>query len=115
MSINFVIIPITTDFASIADDIQIKLKDNIAVNHTVIIDNNYTSSLSTRTNKWRKKSYNVIVVDYDYNESNSIIVTFSGSRSKAQIMVIDEFIELVSSFENDDVTPDNTVKSCIIM
>jgi len=102
MALQFSIIPVTSDFLSTAHDIQTKLKDNIKLGITINIDTNYTLSLTTRINKWKKLSYNVIIIDQDYNESNSIVIIFSHKGSKGEVMEVKEFIELVSSFEDDD-------------
>ena len=117
MSLNFTIIPVTSDFLSIAYDIQTKLKDEVTLEITITIDTNYTSALSTRINKWKKQSYNVITIDQDYNESNSIVVIFSDKGSRAQIMLVEEFIDLVASFEDDDNTHNTDTEnneSCIL-
>ena len=108
MSLNFTIIPVTSDFLSIAYDIQTKLKDEVTLEITITIDTNYTSALSTRINKWKKQSYNVITIDQNYNESNSIDVIFSDKGSRAQVMLVEEFIDLVASFEDDDNKTYNT-------
>jgi len=114
MSLNFTIIPVTSDFLSIAYDIQTKLKDEVTLEITITIDTNYTSALSTRINKWKKQSYIVITIDQDYNESNSIDVIFSNKGSRPQFMLVQEFIDLVASFEYND---DNTDQDgcCTIM
>ena len=108
MSLNFTIIPVTSDFLSIAYDIQTKLKDEVTLEITITIDTNYTSALSTRINKWKKQSYIVITIDQDYNESNSIDVIFSNKGSRPQVMLVEEFIDLVASFEDDDNKTYNT-------
>jgi hypothetical protein len=102
MSLEFTIIPVTSNFVSFAYDIQIKIKYNVGLDIKTSIDTNYSSPLSTRTNKWRKLSHNVITIDQDYNESHSIVVIFSDKGSRPQVMEVDEFIDLLVSFEDDD-------------
>jgi threonyl-tRNA synthetase len=103
MSLEFTIIPVTSNFVSAAYDIQTKIKDNVELlDIKTSIDTNYSSPLSTRTNKWRKLSHNVITIDQDYNESHSIVVIFSDKGSRPQVMEVDEFIDLLASFEDDD-------------
>jgi threonyl-tRNA synthetase len=110
MSLEFTIIPITSDFLSFAYDIQTKIKDNVELEiKTSIdtsIDTNYSSLLSTRINKWRKLSHNVVTIDQDYNESHSIVVIFSDKGSRSQVMEVDEFIDLLASFEDNDEDKD---------
>ena len=102
MSLDFSIIPVISDFVSAAYDIQTKIKNNIELEINISIDTNYTSSLNSRINKWKKLSHNIITIDQDYNESHSIIVLFSDKGSRAQVMEVDEFIDLLVSFEDDD-------------
>ena len=129
MSLEFTIIPVISDFVSAAYDIQTKIKDNVELDIKTSIDTNYSSPLSTRTNKWRKLSHNVITIDQDYNESNSIVVIFSDKGSRPQVMEVDEFIDLLASFEDDDdedkeqsqvttetkTSDDNQDGGCVIM
>jgi|688.fasta_scaffold631948_2 threonyl-tRNA synthetase len=102
MSLEFTIIPVTSDFESFAYNIQTKIKDNIKLEITTNIDTHYNISLNTRINKWRRLSHNVVTVDQNYNQSHSIVVIFSDKGSRSQVMNIDEFIDLLSSFEEDD-------------
>jgi threonyl-tRNA synthetase len=102
MSLKFTIVPITSDFASFAYDIQTKIKDNVELEITTNIDTNYKASLNSRINKWRRLSHNVVTIDQDYNESHSIVVIFSDKGSRAQVMKVDEFMDLLASFEDDD-------------
>ena len=118
MSLDFSIIPVISDFVSAAYDIQTKIKNNIELEINISIDTNYTSSLNSRINKWKKLSHNIITIDQDYNESHSIIVLFSDKGSRAQVMEVDEFIDLLASFEDDndddehkEQTPDKTIIS----
>ena len=128
MSLKFTIVPITSDFASFAYDIQTKIKDNVELEITTNIDTNYKASLNTRINKWRRLSHNVVTIDQNYNQSHTIVVVFSDKGSRAQVMDIDDFIDLLASFEDDDddhkelksletKTPDDDQRGggCVIM
>ena len=128
MSLDFSIIPVISDFVSAAYDIQTKIKNNIELEINISIDTNYNSSLNSRINKWKKLSHNIITIDEDYNESHSIIVLFSDKGSRAQVMEVDEFIDLLASFEDNDehkeqspepkdtkTSDDNQDGGCIIM
>jgi len=99
MDLNFIIIPTSNTFLETSYDIQDKLKHHVA---TITIDNTFDSLLNTRINKWRKQLYNIIVIDEDYPETNSISIFFSDKGSRRQVMEIEEFIDLVVSFTNDD-------------
>lgn len=101
MSLEFAIIPITDTFVSAAYTIQSKLKDNVKLEMYITIDTNYEQSFASRINKWKKKDYDIITIDSDFDESNSIVVRFSDKGSRAQSMEVEEFIDLVSSFEDE--------------
>lgn len=127
MTLEFAIIPITYDFISVAYDIKTKLKENVSLEMIINIDTNYKQSFNSRINKWKKEDLDIITIDLDYNETNCITVRFSDKGSRTQLMDIDEFIELVSSFEDEnkhttendsDTDNDNVTEresGCIIM
>lgn len=127
MSLDFAIIPVTNDVISEAYDIQTKLKDNIKLEINIIIDTNYSIPLNSRINKWKKQSYDIITIDEDYNETHSIVVIFADKGSRGKRIKVDEFIELVASFEDenehintnsDNITDEldtNQQEGCIIM
>ena len=108
MSLDFAIIPVTDSVVSVAYDIQTKLKDNVKLEMNITIDTNYTTSLSSRINKLKKLSYDIITIDQDYNETQSIVVIFADKGSRGKLMQVDEFIELVASFEEEEGDVKNT-------
>ena len=101
-TIEFAIIPMEPTFLSSAYEVQTKLQNNVKINMRITIDTNYESSIVSRINKWRKQEYDIITIDRNYDVSNSVVVRFSDKGSKAQVMDIDEFIDVVASFEDDD-------------
>lgn len=109
MSLEFAIIPITEDYISVAYNIETKLKEIVNLEMIINIDTNYKQSLNSRVNKWKKQDFDIITIDQDYKESNSIFVRLYDKGSRPQIMEIDEFIELVSSFEETPET--NNIKT----
>lgn len=127
MSLEFVIIPITSDFITTAHDIQNKLKTSIKTKISIQIDTNYDSLTSARIQKWKKHEFNIITIDNDYNEANTISVLFSEKRSRPEVMEVEEFIDLVASFEDkdqhniyhtrdsDDLDTDNSNGGCTFM
>jgi hypothetical protein len=102
MSLDFAIIPITNLSLSNAYDIQAKLTNGVKLQLNIMIDQNYDISTNSRVNSWKKKGYDIITVDNDYQESHSIVVRFSDKGSKAEVMEINEFVELVASYEDED-------------
>ncbi len=121
MSLDFAIIPINKSYLSAAYNIQTQLQTNITtLDINITIDTDYHISFNTRVNKWKKQEYDIIIINQDYDESNSIIVRFSDKGSKSQIMEIDELINLISSFEDDQINNINDIvnkenETCIIM
>lgn len=107
MSIEFVILPATQQFESDSYIIKSKIIDSLNINVNIEIDQNYSSSLSSRINKWKKEDYDIIVIEQDYIETKSIIVRFSDKGSKPQVMELEEFIELIASFEDEPQEEEN--------
>ena len=141
MSLEFVIIPITSTFIASAKDIQYKLENAIVTKLNIQFDTNYDATINTRINKWKKEEVNIIVIDDTFDGTNNITIRFSDKRSIPEVMDVDEFIELMSSFEDkeqhdttdkfsedenvedenvedenvDDENVDNVIGNCIIM
>jgi threonyl-tRNA synthetase len=102
MSLEFVIITASEDLETVAFDIKSKLTSSSKLPVTVDFDFDYTVSSVNKILKWKKKDYDIIVINEDFPETNRIIVRFSDKGSKQKTMEIDEFIDLVASFEDDD-------------
>jgi len=131
MSLEFVIIPISKQIENSIYDIKSKLVNSSKLNVTVEMDLDYELSTNNKLMKWKKKDYNIIIIDQDFIETNTIVVRFSDKGSKPKVMKLDDFIELVSSFEDDDqedgqngeqqkpnnndVIEENNESQCIIM
>jgi len=106
MSLYFDIIPTLPRFYSTAHDIQSKITNNFKLQVNIHIDTDTDVKIQTRIYKWKKKGYNIILIDEDYDETNSIIVTFSEKGSRPQAMHIDEFIDIISSYDDTDTDTD---------
>jgi hypothetical protein len=103
MSLKFAIIPINSSFTNVAYDIKSKIKDIV---EEVYIDTNYDLSFTTRIQKRKKDNFNIITIDADYNETKSIIVKYCEKGSRSHSYEVDEFIDLISSFDNNDSDED---------
>jgi len=101
MSNEIVIIPISIIHECNAYNILNKLKDCVKNTFDIQIDINYSSPLTSRVGKYRKQNKDIIKIDDDYNETNSIIIHFAGKGNKPTSMPIQELIELISTLEND--------------
>ena len=103
MSLKFAIIPINSSFTNVAYDIKSKIKNIV---EEVYIDTNYDLSFTSRIQKRKKDNFNIITIDEDYNENKSIVVKYCEKGSRSHSYEVDEFIDLISSFDNED-TDDN--------
>ena len=101
MSLDFAIIPTTSNFFSTANEIKSKLTNSIKCQIDVKVDTDTDVKTQARIQRWKKKGFNVVLVDEDYDESHTIIVTFSEKGSRPHPMLVDEFIDIVSSYESD--------------
>ena len=111
MFAEFAIIPVTNSFESVANEIQDKLNGCSLTNITSSIDTNYSLPITIRINNWRDIQYDTIMIDQDYNETKTILVKFYDNNTiKSHNMQIDEFIELVSSFEDNDNEKETTIR-----
>jgi hypothetical protein len=106
MSLEFVIIPFNSTFEETALTIKSNITDSIP-SIELAFDSDYSKSYNNRLNKWKQEDYNIIMVNQDYIDG------------KQERMTIDEFIELMSNFEQNDDNSDSSDKSggednCII-
>jgi hypothetical protein len=117
MSIELAIIPLWADCYWKAINIQSKLEKAANLKMNITIDTNYNSPLTYRINKWIKLKYNIVTVKGidDFDEQFLLKVLFSEKDSnqivmeedELQSMEVDEFIDLVASFEHDDASEDD--------
>ena len=119
MDLGFAVIPFERSNYSSAKDFVDKLTNHIVTYIDIKIDNDFDTPFSVRMNKWRRDGYNVIIINDDYFESNSICIRYNDSFNEPENIGIDDFIELVSNFEynNMDInnaTTDNNESTCII-
>jgi len=117
MSIEFVIIPVLKEFEEYAINLKDKLTSSIKINTHFQIDTNFEENMNSRINKWKKDDYDIILINQDCIETNKIIVRFSDKGSRFKSMDLEEFIELVNSFEDDlDRDYEHSYESnCIIL
>jgi hypothetical protein len=102
MSLDFVVIPSNTIYEDNAQDVVAMMKHNIQHKMNIEFDTNYEKLLSTRIAKWRKEEYDIIIVDGNYVEASYLTVQFYEKGSRLEKMSLMEFIDTVSSFEEDD-------------
>lgn len=122
MSLEFAIIPFDDSVIHHVYDLQTKLNNTVNLYLNTIVDTNFNTSFSSRINKWKRQEKDVITIDKEYSENNIIIVRFCDNDSKPQAMSVDEFIDLIASYEDEDEDNDNTDNTnvaqnggCIIM
>jgi len=107
MSLDFTIIPISQIFEKSANEIKSRILTEIKTYTVVEIDTNYSSNLNSRTTKWKKLGYDIIIVDYEFLETKNIKVKFMGKNNNIENMQFDDFIDLIVSFEQNDIEPNN--------
>ena len=121
MSLKFALIPINSSFVHVAYDIKSKIKNIV---EEVFIDTNYDLSFTSRIQKRKKEDFNIITIDEDYNETKSIVVKYCEKGSRSYSYQVDEFIDLISSYDDDDNDNDaknkdkdneNNENNCVIM
>jgi len=101
-SFKFVVIPTKSAYEEYSEEIVSKIsKIN---NCKSEIDTNYEEPLSSRVNRYKKLDYNVATIGLSELEHNTIMIHLIGSRPKT--MELDEFIELLESYD-DDANSDN--------
>ena len=123
MSIDFVIIPASKELEEHVSIIKSKLEESVFIVINFQIDTNYNLNLNTRINKWKKDDFDIIIITPEFIEKNNIVVRFSDKGSRLKTMDFQEFIDLVSSFEDDEAVINtneendnaNDESFCIIM
>lgn len=102
MSLEFIIIPINKLFLAPAYDIQTKIKNAAKFNTYILVDTDFDIPFNKRINKWKKNEFNVISLDEEYNESNTVVVRLFDKGTRAQAMEIEELIQLIESFDDEE-------------
>uniref|UniRef100_A0A6C0KNG0 Uncharacterized protein n=1 Tax=viral metagenome TaxID=1070528 RepID=A0A6C0KNG0_9ZZZZ len=100
MTIQFVIIPSSQNFQKDAMIVKYKIESSIQVDS--LIDNEFDKNIQARINKWKSQNYDIILINDNYNESNNICFSFCEKGSRFKNMQLQEFIDIVESYENDD-------------
>lgn len=108
MTIEIVIIPVSKSFEDSAYDIRSKLTNSVKIPIRTDIDNNYDIPLNKRISKWRKNDYDIVIIDKDFTDSETIVVRFGGKGTKAKKMDVSVFIELVSSYDSESDSDSGT-------
>jgi hypothetical protein len=101
MSLDFVVIPSNPIYEDNAQDVVAMMNHNIQHKMNIEFDTNYDKLLSTRIAKWRKEEYDIIIVDGNYVEASYLTVQFYEKGSRLEKMSLMEFIDTVSSFEEE--------------
>jgi hypothetical protein len=114
MIFDFIIIPVNNTFINVAFYLRYKLEE-INYFSQIIIDKNYHDSFSSRVNICREKKYNIITINEDYNEAQTINVIFQHTDFKVETMPLRDFLILVSDYIDDnDNDNENFGLNCII-
>jgi hypothetical protein len=123
MSLEFVVVPSTSEYENDANELIEKVKKNVNKTIDFEFDNNYNMKLNSRVGKHRKTDKDIIIIDNTYKEKDVITIWFSDKGSRMQKMEVDEFVILLNEFidgdninKNDIVDNDDTSEdTCSIM
>lgn len=109
MSLEFVMIPSIKEYENDANELIEKLKNNITKSVDFEFDNNYQMKLNSRVGRHRKADKDIIVIDNNYKEKDSLTIWFSDKGSRMQKMDVDEFTTLLNEFIDGDNIGDNDI------
>ncbi len=127
MSLEFVIVPSSSEYENDSNELIEKLKNSITKTVDFEFDNNYQMKLNSRIGRHRKADKDIIVIDNNYKEKDLLTIWFSDKGSRMEKMTIDDFITLINEFidgdninkndivDKDIVDKDKPDDSCIIM
>ena len=123
MSLEFVVVPSSSEYENDANELIEKLKSSITKTVDFEFDNNYQMKLNSRVGRHRKADKDIIVIDNNYKEKDLLTIWFSDKGSRMQKMDVDEFTTLLNEFIDGDNISDNDIvdnddktdDSCIIM
>ncbi len=123
MSLEFVVVPSTSEYENDANELIEKLKISITKTVEFEFDNNYQMKLNSRVGRHRKADKDIIVIDNNYKEKDLLRIWFSDKGSRMEKMDVGDFIVLLNEFidgdninKNDIVDKDDTSEdTCSIM
>jgi hypothetical protein len=101
MSPEISIIPLSSIHESYAHDILKSIKDSVKNPIDILIDTNYNSSIKSRIGKYRRQNRDIITIDYDFINTNTINIYFAGQSNNPVKMPLLELIELITTLENE--------------
>jgi hypothetical protein len=109
MSLEFVIIPSSSEYENDANELIDKVKNSITKTIDFEFDNNYNMKLNSRIARHRKADKDIIIIDNIYKEKCSITIWFSDRGSRMQKMEVDDFVILLNEFIDGDNISDNDI------
>ena len=101
MSLEIIIIPLSLTHEPNATHICNTIKSQVKKPINIEIDTNYSTSIKTRIARYRKQIKDIITIDDDNINTNSITIRFAGSGNHPTNMPIQELIELISTLEDE--------------
>lgn len=106
-ALKFVVISTKSTYEQYSEEIVSKISK--VKNCKSEIDTNYGESLSSRINRYKKLGYNIATIGLSEVEHNTILIHLIGSRPKT--MELDEFIELLESYDGNEDDEDEDDES----
>jgi hypothetical protein len=97
-TLKFIVIPTKNTYEEYSEEIVSKIKD--VENCSADLDRNYSDTMNSRVNKYKKNNKNIITIGLSEVEHDTIMIHFNGVRPKT--MELDEFIALLESYNDED-------------
>ncbi len=99
MSVEFIIIPVDPEAESYANTIKSHITS--IINNDVMIDTNYSSPLTKKLIKYKKKHYNIITITGESVKDQTLNIRYGEKGLKPEMLSLDDFIELIKSYYDE--------------
>jgi hypothetical protein len=99
MSLDFVIIPSMYNYQRYAFEVKHELKQITNKKINVEVDMDYSKLFTSRLSKWKKLKCNIVTIGDGLKDGKFIIVNFYSKGSNPNAMYLEDFIDLIDSFE----------------
>jgi len=99
MSVEFIIIPVDPEAESYANTIKSHITS--IINNEVMIDTNYSSPLTKKLIKYKKKHYNIITITGESVKDQTLNIRYGEKGLKPEMLSLDDFIELIKSYYDE--------------
>ncbi len=99
MSVEFIIIPVDPEAETYANTIKSHITS--IINNEVMIDTNFSSPLTKKLIKYKKKHYNIITITNESVKDQTLNIRYGEKGLKPEMLSLDDFIELIKSYYDE--------------